>query len=128
MIATIPALGTSPRKTNRISDHQDHPHHQVVQHVLGRDVDQVGPLVEDPDVHPPSGRMPDVWISFSFCSRPASAVTSDFSYLRIKTMPSMTSSSSIATLRLAVLLLEQPADDPQPRPMLLDHLRDLLPT
>ncbi len=41
----------------------------------------------------PLGRMPDSWISLSFFSTPL-AVGTDFSYFLIKTMPSMTSSSS----------------------------------
>ena len=45
--ATMPALARSPRKTNRIDDHQPHADDQVVQHVVRRHVDQVGPLVED---------------------------------------------------------------------------------
>ena len=52
IIATIPALARSPRKTNRIDDHQPHADDQVVQHVVRRHVDQVGPLVEDHDLHP----------------------------------------------------------------------------
>ena len=53
MIATIIALARLPRKMNRIADDQDHADDQVVQHVMGRDVDEVGPLVEDADASSP---------------------------------------------------------------------------
>ena len=52
MIATMPALARSPRKTNRTTITSDHAFDQVVQHVVRRDVDQVGALIEDPELHP----------------------------------------------------------------------------
>ena len=66
---------------------------QVVQHVVRRDVDEVGPLVEDPDLHPLGEQLLALDLLPS-SSATASAVGSDFSYFRIRTMPSTTSSSS----------------------------------
>ena len=72
---------------------QGHAHDQVVQDVVRRDVDQVGPLVEDADATFPWGAGGVARSPRSF-SPTALATSSDFSYFRIRTMPSTTSSSS----------------------------------
>ena len=66
---------------------------QVVEHVVRRDVDEVRPLVEDRESSSPWAEAFSCSISAIF-SATASAVGRDFSYFRISTMPSTTSSSS----------------------------------
>ena len=48
MIATMPALDKVAQENEQNHDHQDHAFDQVVQHVVRRDLDQVGALIEDP--------------------------------------------------------------------------------
>ena len=53
-----PRAGQVAEEDEEDRDHQDHPDDQVVQDVLGRHVDQVGPLVEDDGCSSPWGGSP----------------------------------------------------------------------
>ena len=95
-------------------DHEPHADQQVVQHVVRRHVNQLGSLVEDPDSHT-DGKQVRSWISSSFFLT-ASETGSDFSYFRIRTMPSTTSFSFCGPA---------PAHDPQARLMAFHDLGDV---
>ena len=48
-----PRAGEVAEEDEQDGDHQHHAHDQVVHHVVRRDVDEVGPLVEDPESSSP---------------------------------------------------------------------------
>ena len=94
MSATMPGAGDVAQEDEQDQDHQAHADDQVVEHVVRRHVDQVGPLVEGDDLHP-LGEQACRSLSSSIFSWTVSEVGSDFSYFRISTMPSTTSFSPL---------------------------------
>ena len=88
------------------------PDDQVVQHVVRRDVDQVGPLVEDARSSSPWAGCSAVSISSIFsCDRLGGRQ-------RLLVLPHQDDALDDVVLAVA-------ADDPQPRPVADDHLGDL---